>query len=82
MAGVRMVQVAVHQVIDMVAMRHGRMSALRAMHVVDGVIGAGMAVRAGVGIGLTDGDRMLFDFAVAARVVQVAVVQVIDMTFA
>lgn len=75
---VGMVQVTVHEIIDMIAMRNGRMSATGPMHVVLRMSAARMFRRAPVrmlGIHL---DHMFVHVA-AMGVVQVSIVQIIDM---
>jgi hypothetical protein len=71
---VRMVQPSVHQEVDMIAMRHGFVSAVPAMLVrAAGLRGAVHRVcRA-------DRDDMLVDM-VTVHVVQMAIMQIIDMT--
>ncbi|GAB3741084.1 hypothetical protein GCM10028794_26440 [Silanimonas algicola] len=78
MPPMRMVQVTVDKVVDMVAMRHGLMAAAGAMHMVGGMPAAGMASGAGRGVLRIDADRMLID-VVAVHMVQVAVVQVVHV---
>ena len=90
MVAVRVVQVAIDKVIDVVAMRHRFVAAAGAVDVsgfvaaagavdVSGFVAAAVVVgRAGVRVGGADGDAVFID-VVAMRVVQVAVVQVIDV---
>jgi hypothetical protein len=73
MAVVHMVQAAIHQPIDMIAMRHRFVPATRAVHV-----RAGHRCRAAIGIGNADRDHMFIDM-IAMRVMQMAIVQIIDM---
>ena len=73
---VRMVQMAIDEVIDVVAMRHRFVAAAGAMHVAVAVMVGGADVR----VGGADGDGVFID-VVAVRVVQVAVVQVINVAF-
>lgn len=75
---VRMVQVTVHQVVGVIAVGDSLVAAARTVLVSFLVTAAVMARCAGGRIGRTDRQRMLLDLA-ADRVVQVAVVQVIDM---
>ncbi len=77
-AAVRVMQVALHQVIGMVAVRHGFMAAARAVLVGLVMAAAGVFRRALAGILLAHGQLVLFH-VLALDVVQVAVVQVIDM---
>ena len=77
---VRMVQMAIDEVIDVVAMRHGFVAAAGAVDVSGFVAAAVVVGRAGVRVGGADGDAVFID-VVAVRVVQVAVVQVINVAF-
>ena len=74
-----MVQMTVHQVIDVVAVRHRFMPAAGAVDMAGRVAAAGVGRRAGIGIGGRHRQRMLFDGAGGRGVVQVAVVQEIDV---
>ena len=73
---VRVVQVAAHQIIHMVAVRHGGMAAGRAVRVADGVRGAGMAGRADGGVRGTDFECVFIRVAGVA-VMQMTVVEII-----
>jgi hypothetical protein len=75
---VGVVQVAVDQVIDVVAVRDGRMAAVGAVLMCFIVAAAGVLGSAIGGVGFIDGEGVFLDFA-AFDVVQVAVVQVIDV---
>lgn len=79
MVAVRVVQVAVDQVVDVVTVRDGFVAATGAMDVAGLVAAAFVLGRAAVGVGGRDRDHVLVD-VVAMRMVQVAVVQVVDMT--
>ena len=73
MIAVRMMQPALHQIVDMVAMRHRFVSAVWTVHV--------RAVdlrRAARGIGSADRDHMLVD-VVLVHVVEMAVMKIVDM---
>ncbi len=74
----RMVQVAVHQIVDVIAMGHGLMPAAGAMHmpllVAAAVMGRGAAVR----IRLAHLDHMLVHMA-RMHVVEVAIMQIVHM---
>ena len=74
---VRMVQVAVHKVIDMIAMWHGFVAATGSVDVAGFVAAAGC--RATIGVRGAHFDDMFID-VIAMRVMEVAVVQVIDMS--
>lgn len=77
-AGVRMVQVAVDEVVHVVTVGHGVVAAARTMHVVAAVAGAGVLRRAGGRVVGVHREDVLVDVAVV-RMVQVAVVQVVDV---
>ena len=79
MVTVRMVQVAVDQVVDVVTVRDGFVATTGTMDVVGLMAAALVLGGAAVGIGGRDGDHVLVD-VVAMRMVQVTVVQVVDMT--
>ena len=92
MVAVRVVQVAIDKVIDVVAMRHRFVAAAGAVDVSGFVAAAGavymsrfvavavMIWGADVRVGGADGDAVFID-VVAVRMVQVAIVQVIDVAF-
>ena len=75
---VRMVQMAVHQVIDMIAMRHQLMAAARAVHMACGVTGALVAWRAALGIVGAHRQAVLVD-VIAVHMVQVTVMQIVNV---
>ena len=75
---VGVVQLAGDEVVDVVAVRDGRVPAVGAMDVI-GVV-ALASVCAAVRMLIVDGDDVLID-VVAVGVVQMAVVHVIDVTF-
>jgi hypothetical protein len=77
-AAVRVVQVALDQVIDVIAVGHRLVAAARAVPVFRGVGGAVMVRCAGRGVRAADFDPVLLD-ASGGHVVQVAVVEVIDV---
>lgn len=72
-----MMQAAVYQVVDVVAVGHGFMAAIRTVDVIGGVAGA-LAMGALVGIGGADVDDVLIH-VIAMHVVQVAVVEIVDV---
>ena len=75
---VRVMQMPVHEVVDMVAVGDGGMSAVRAVHVTGFVPVAGVVRRAALGVFLGNLQHA-FVGVTFMRMVQVAVVQVIDM---
>ena len=77
---VLVVQVAIDQVIDMVAVRNRRVSASRSVHVVGRVGRAGMSAGAGGWVMSRNLQDMLFDHPVEGRVMQVSIVEVVDMS--
>src|SRR5205807_2193763 len=77
-AAVRVVQMALHQVIGVVAVRHGFMAAARAVLVGLVMAAAGVLGRAFAGVLLAHRQLVLFH-VLALNVVQVAIVQVIDV---
>ena len=78
MVAMRVMQVAIHQIVHMVAVRHCFVSAARSMHVASIVTSATMLRRASVGIRIRDLDDMLINM-VAMHVMKVSVVQVIHV---
>lgn len=76
-AVVRVVQVSVDQVIDMVAMRHRLVPAALAMPML-GPMGVAVMLLAAGGIHAVDGDPVFVD-VVLVGMVQMAVVQVVDV---
>jgi hypothetical protein len=73
MIAVRMVQVAIDKIIDVVAVRHLWMSAVRAV----GVRAVDLR-RAFCGIGRVDRDHMFID-VIAVHMMQMAVMKIVDM---
>jgi hypothetical protein len=76
----RVVQVAVDEIVDVIPVRNRGVSAVGAVHMIVGVSAAMMVGRARARILSTDLDLMLLDLAVGKLVMQVPVVQVIDVT--
>jgi hypothetical protein len=77
---VLVVQVAIDQVIDMVAVRDRRVSASRSVYVVGRVGRADMSAGAGGWVMSRDLQDMLFDHSVEGRVMQVSIVEIVDMS--
>ncbi len=73
---VRMMELSVHQIVHMIAMRNGRVAAIGAMNVLP--IMAFGAERAFVGIRGADGDGV-FIHMVAMRMMQMAVMKIIHV---
>jgi len=78
MTGVRVMEVAIDQVVDMVAVRHGLVSTAGAMNVPGRVSVAGMTRRASCGVCGVDRDRALVDVIAVSRV-EVAIMEIVDM---
>lgn len=76
----RMVQVALHQIIHMVSVRHPLMPAMRPVHVVRPMRRAGVARRTVVRI-LFANPQGVFHIVVAFMIVHVAIVQIVHMSF-
>ena len=74
MSGMHMVQPAVDQVIDMVAVRHRLVPAAGAVHMATAIRLHGAAV----GVGRAHRDHMLV-YMVAMHMVQMAIMQIVDM---
>jgi hypothetical protein len=74
----RMVQVAIDEVVDVITVGNGGVTAVRAVLVALFVLAAIVLRRAIGGIGRADVERVLFN-ASLAHVVQVAVVEVVDV---
>lgn len=75
---VRMVEVAVHQVINVIAMGHGFMAAVRAMPVALFMSAAEMIRRASYRVVRIDGQPVLIDM-VAVRRMEMPVVQIVHV---
>lgn len=78
MIAMRMMQMTVDQVVDVVAMRDGLMPAPRSMVVSWGVSGACVLGRANVRIGGRYRDHVFVNM-IRMRMVEMAVVQIVDM---
>lgn len=78
MIAVRVMQVSIHQVIDVISVRDGGVAAIGSMLVPIFMTAATVLGSAGVRIGGVDGERVLFDLA-AVLMMQAAVVQIIDV---
>lgn len=77
---VRVVQMTIHEVVGVVAMRYGFVSAAGTVYMTRFVAVAVMIQGADVRVGGADGDAVFID-VIAMRMVQVAIVQVIDVAF-
>lgn len=78
MVAVRVMQMAVDQIADVVTMRDRFVSATRAVDMAGFMAAATMLRGAAIRIGFRDSDHMLI-YMVAMRMVQVAIMQVVDM---
>lgn len=78
-AVVRMMQVTVHQIADMVAMRHRLVTAAGAMDVIGRVAAANVARSTTVGVFGGNFDGVMFHGAAVLLVVEVTVVQIVDV---
>ena len=78
MRAVRMVQMALHQVIDMVAVGHGFVPAVGAVNVIGFMRAAVVLGRASILVGLV-GRQCVFVHMIAVNVMQVAVVEIIGV---
>ena len=78
MIAMRMVQAAIDQIIDVIAMGHRLMAAIRPMHMAGIMALAGLAVVAAVRVLGADLDDMLIDM-IAMRVMEVPIVKIIHM---
>ena len=77
---VRMMEMSIDQIINMVAMRNCLMSTVRPMHMLRRVSGAFMLRRAVLRIGRGYANHMFIDMAFM-RIMQMAIVQIINMVF-
>ena len=80
MIAVRMMKVAVHEVVNMVAMRNGGMPAIGAVNVLRRMFVGRISRRAFVGVGRIDADSV-FIHVVAMRMMKMASLKVIHMPF-
>ena len=79
MVAVRMVQMPIDEVVDVIPVRNGFVSAARSVNVSGIVTTAGMPRSTGFGIGITDRQRVLFNVSTFGLVMKVAIVQIIDV---
>jgi len=75
---VRVMQMAVDKVVDVVAVRHRLVAATRTVAMVGVMTAAAMVGRAAVRVALAHGDDMLVD-VVLVRMMQVAVMEIVDV---
>ena len=78
MRTVRMVKVPIHQIVDVIAMRHGRMAAGGAVHMRRIMPAAEVGWRAVSRIRLADVERVLFHDLISLMM-QMAVVQIVGV---
>ncbi len=76
----RMMQVAVDEIVDVIPMGHRFVTATRTMYMAGLVSAAGVIGSTDFGVRFADFDDMLFDGAVCILMVQMPVVQVVGMT--
>ena len=76
---IRVMQVALHQIVGMVTVRHGIVAAAGSMLVPRVVTAAGVRCRAACGVRTGHVERVLVDMAFV-HVMQMAVMQVVDMS--
>jgi hypothetical protein len=74
----RMVQMPIHEIVDMTVMRHGLVSAAGTMDMARLMTGTAVIRRAGIRVRLRHLDHMLVHM-VAMRMVQMAIMQIVDM---
>jgi hypothetical protein len=79
MAVVRVMQMAVDQVVNVIPMGNRRMPTSWTVNMVGRMPLACMSTRAGIGIGNAHFELMLLDLARGGLVVQMAIVQIIDV---
>ena len=76
---VRMVKMSVHEIVDVVAMRHRFVSTSTAVNMIGIVSAATMCRGAASRIGVADLQRVFLDLPVRTDVMQVTVVQVVHV---
>ncbi|GMU57229.1 MAG: hypothetical protein AMXMBFR33_63750 [Candidatus Xenobia bacterium] len=79
MAIVLMMQVAVHQVVHVIAMRHCFVTAARAVHMARLVGAAGMSVGAAGRVDVIHFQNVLGNLSVLTAVVEVTIVQIVNV---
>ena len=79
MAIVRMVQMAIHQVIHVVAVRNRGVATVWAVHMILGVTATRMTAGASGGIDRGNVQCMLLDNAVGCLMMKMAIVQIVDV---
>lgn len=77
---VRMVQMPVDEVVDVVTMRDSLVAAVRTMNVAWFVTAAGVSRSAGLGIRVTHGKSVFFDGSSICLMMKVSVMQVVDVS--
>jgi hypothetical protein len=73
--------VTIHEIIDVIAVRHRFVSAIGAMRVIFGMTGTGVRGRAVCGVCRCHGQGVFFDFSVHRVVVQMTIVEIIHVVF-
>jgi hypothetical protein len=76
---VDVVEVVPDQVVDVVAVRHGRVAAVGTVNVTAVVVGARVIGRAAFRVGSVDGNGAFVD-VIAVHLMQVPIVEIVDVT--
>ena len=76
---VRMVQVTVHEVVDVISVRHGLMTTTGAVNVIRIVAAAGVGGGASIRVSITHFHHVLFHLAIFTNVMKVSVVQIVHV---
>jgi hypothetical protein len=79
MRSMGMMQMSIHEIVDMVPMRNCGVAAIRAVDVIVGVPTTVMVGRAGTRVGRTNCQLVLLDLPIGELVVQMSVMQIVDM---
>jgi hypothetical protein len=79
MRSMGMMQMSIHEIVDMVPMRNCGVAAIRAVDVIVSVPTTVMVGRAGTRVGRTNCQLVLLDLPIGELVVQMSVMQIVDM---
>ena len=80
MVAMRVMQVAIDQIVHVITVRHCRMTTARSVDMIHRVGSTGMLRRARRRIGRGDGDQVLIDM-VSVRMMEMTIVEVVDVSF-